>query len=1168
MDGSPFFINSAAFFYFRIPRDLWESLLDRYRELGINTLDIYIPWNWHEPSEGEFDFDGHSNPRRDLRGLLHLIAERGFRLIARPGPQILNEWRNGGYPDWLLERSEYHMDTADRLEGRYPPFSNLNTRDSEAEAEMLLANPVHMRYAREWLTTVAKELSPFSSRRVLQVPPPVHSPSAIISVEQGGPLLFVQLEDDQAIGRTNTVGPNFWKYLATLRDALESGGIDVPSFINPTDMRVPAAGANLIPPIAVMGQWYMSPQEEEDSGGRELDPEDISEIEYFTEELKAQPKFPPVLIEYQAGWYSPGDDDRPQESAPENTLLSSRLLIANGLRGINYFPLQDTITPAGYSVPWANRFYRWDAALSANGDPQPRARVLMRNGKLLARWGTFLAAAHKRADFGIINPLSAYPQESLESKDVFRVSGEVMRLERLGTLAGLSSELIDPQNEPVEQLLREPILFLPVFEASHPKFWLAPHAQTTLLEYIRRGGTVVTSPGRPEGFILAPLWREPGLTQESMTVRKFGDGQVIELEKDFCAWLDIRKELAENLLQPEVSSAMDVLRSAMETARVRPVIRRIVGARTTGTVLITELASDEGTGILGARTSGSGLLSVTNLSSDTAGETLEILSPRASSRRAAGDGDEQDYIALHISLPPRESELLPLDQPLCSDVQNDHNCSDRVVAAGAELLGEEREGKTLDLDFYAPSRAEIKLALASGPSRITLEETIPEAKWDPQTSRLHFVIPRAASPDFQRQVKVDLPYTPYVAKKPAPRTPLVSFRYRVVNDVGLPLGSGPKFRTFPPLIALLPEAKNEVLFEVQNLQLEKMLGFHASVDGPLHGSAEIWVPPKKSGFFGLRLKNNAGQDSPGSELKSEADGLIHATLEVRAGEEHHKSPIFFIPPPGEGTTRFEYDFDRDGRKEWALENSGLSLVISPESGGSALALVDKSSHTDVIGSAGALRDHFSYAENPPGVSVERAHGRYGLFNRAYKAEWLDENGNSAIRLNYIAPDIFPAGATIEKTVRLTGPGELQATYRIQLLAAARGTELPPQSFVAVNSIPAFAETDASTRFCWAANSNSEAKSEAVGHVAKNEICREFEPGGPQIVLPDDARYLEIRTPSRPTVKLSWDSGRMTIEQKNFSAWLKLQFPQLTPGGAAGDYSLRIRVTSAEPQVTQ
>ena len=54
--------------------------------LGINTIDIYIPWNWHELQESQFDFDGHTNPRRDLRALLKLLAAKNLKLIARPGP--------------------------------------------------------------------------------------------------------------------------------------------------------------------------------------------------------------------------------------------------------------------------------------------------------------------------------------------------------------------------------------------------------------------------------------------------------------------------------------------------------------------------------------------------------------------------------------------------------------------------------------------------------------------------------------------------------------------------------------------------------------------------------------------------------------------------------------------------------------------------------------------------------------------------------------------------------------------------------------------------------------------------------------------------------------------------------------------------------------------------
>jgi len=47
------------------------------RALGVTTLDLYVPWNWHEVADGKFDFDGHTNPRRNLREVLRLGRELG-----------------------------------------------------------------------------------------------------------------------------------------------------------------------------------------------------------------------------------------------------------------------------------------------------------------------------------------------------------------------------------------------------------------------------------------------------------------------------------------------------------------------------------------------------------------------------------------------------------------------------------------------------------------------------------------------------------------------------------------------------------------------------------------------------------------------------------------------------------------------------------------------------------------------------------------------------------------------------------------------------------------------------------------------------------------------------------------------------------------------------------
>src|SRR5437868_2827459 len=107
VDGKPFVTHSSAFFYHRLPRDLWAQELEHLKSMGVNAIDIYPLWNWQQPQENALDLDGHTNPRRDLKYLLRLIDQIGFKATIRPGPYYTSEWRNGGYPDWLLRRPEY-----------------------------------------------------------------------------------------------------------------------------------------------------------------------------------------------------------------------------------------------------------------------------------------------------------------------------------------------------------------------------------------------------------------------------------------------------------------------------------------------------------------------------------------------------------------------------------------------------------------------------------------------------------------------------------------------------------------------------------------------------------------------------------------------------------------------------------------------------------------------------------------------------------------------------------------------------------------------------------------------------------------------------------------------------------------------------------------------------
>lgn len=85
--------------YSRVPREQWGAILDRTVELGVNTLAVYVFWNFHEEKRDVFDFSGD----RDLVHFLQLCHERGLLVILRTGPYCCGEWNYGGFPAWLRE---------------------------------------------------------------------------------------------------------------------------------------------------------------------------------------------------------------------------------------------------------------------------------------------------------------------------------------------------------------------------------------------------------------------------------------------------------------------------------------------------------------------------------------------------------------------------------------------------------------------------------------------------------------------------------------------------------------------------------------------------------------------------------------------------------------------------------------------------------------------------------------------------------------------------------------------------------------------------------------------------------------------------------------------------------------------------------------------------------
>lgn len=100
LNGAPVQLFSGSIHYHRVHPSLWRDRLARLRAMGLNAIQTYVPWNWHEhEAQGVFDF---SSPARNISEFLAAAAEQDLLVLLRPGPYICGEHDFGGLPWYLL----------------------------------------------------------------------------------------------------------------------------------------------------------------------------------------------------------------------------------------------------------------------------------------------------------------------------------------------------------------------------------------------------------------------------------------------------------------------------------------------------------------------------------------------------------------------------------------------------------------------------------------------------------------------------------------------------------------------------------------------------------------------------------------------------------------------------------------------------------------------------------------------------------------------------------------------------------------------------------------------------------------------------------------------------------------------------------------------------------
>jgi len=155
LNGLPLKIFGGSLHYFRVHPDYWRDRLRKYRAAGLNTIDVYVPWNLHEPEKGVFDFgDGGRDFSAflDLPRFIRMAQEEDLFVIFRPGPYVCGEWEFGGMPSWLLHE--------------HPMFLRTSFEGYQERAEIYISEVVSRVKDLQWYTAAGSSGGPIIMTQV------------------------------------------------------------------------------------------------------------------------------------------------------------------------------------------------------------------------------------------------------------------------------------------------------------------------------------------------------------------------------------------------------------------------------------------------------------------------------------------------------------------------------------------------------------------------------------------------------------------------------------------------------------------------------------------------------------------------------------------------------------------------------------------------------------------------------------------------------------------------------------------------------------------------------------------------------------------------------------------------------------------------------------------
>ena len=98
--GKPVIPVMGEYHFSRDSRDRWPAELRKLCAGGMTLVATYLFMIYHEEDEGVYDFSGDL----DIRKFVLDAKDAGLDVVLRIGPWAHGECRNGGFPDWLMQK--------------------------------------------------------------------------------------------------------------------------------------------------------------------------------------------------------------------------------------------------------------------------------------------------------------------------------------------------------------------------------------------------------------------------------------------------------------------------------------------------------------------------------------------------------------------------------------------------------------------------------------------------------------------------------------------------------------------------------------------------------------------------------------------------------------------------------------------------------------------------------------------------------------------------------------------------------------------------------------------------------------------------------------------------------------------------------------------------------